>query len=77
MAATTGSLSTCRKTTTRGEKTFLGHTGNFSGEDIIDIVCAQPATARFIARHLYNFFVAEEPAGAGLVSNAAQRPGGY
>ncbi|MFQ6029077.1 MAG: DUF1800 family protein, partial [Dehalococcoidia bacterium] len=44
-----------------GEKTFLGHTGNFNGEDIIDIVCQQPATARFIARHLYNFFVADEP----------------
>ena len=43
------------------EKTFLGHTGNFDGEDIIDIVCAHPATARFIARHLYNFFVADEP----------------
>ena len=43
------------------EKTFLGHTGRFNGEDIIDIVCAQPATARFIARHLYNFFVADEP----------------
>ena len=44
-----------------GEKTFLGHTGNFNGEDIIEIVCQQPATARFIARHLYNFFVADEP----------------
>ena len=44
-----------------GEKTFLGHTGNFNGEDIIEIVCRQPATARFIARHLYNFFVADEP----------------
>tara|TARA_Y100000588_G_scaffold53298_1_gene50240 strand:+ start:731 stop:1213 length:483 start_codon:yes stop_codon:yes gene_type:complete len=44
-----------------GEKTFLGHTGNFNGEDIIDIICQQPATAEFIARHLYNFFVADEP----------------
>ena len=44
-----------------GEKTFLGHTGNFNGEDIIDIICQQPATAKFIARHLYNFFVADEP----------------
>ena len=43
-----------------GEKTFLGHTGRFNGEDIIDIICQQPATARFIARHLYNFFVADE-----------------
>ena len=43
-----------------GEKTFLGETGNFNGEDIIDIICQQPATAQFIARHLYNFFVADE-----------------
>ena len=44
-----------------GEKTFLGHTGNLDGNDIIDIVCSQPATANFVARHLYNFFVADEP----------------
>jgi len=44
-----------------GEKTFLGHTGNFNGEDIIDIIVQQPACHRFIARHLYNFFVADEP----------------
>lgn len=43
-----------------GEKTFLGVTGNLNGEDIIRIICDQPATARFIARHLYNFFVADE-----------------
>jgi uncharacterized protein (DUF1800 family) len=43
-----------------GEKTFLGETGNFNGEDIIDIVCQHPATATFVARHLYNFFVADE-----------------
>ena len=43
-----------------GEKTFLGHTGNFDGEDILDIIVKEPATARFICRHLYNFFVADE-----------------
>ena len=43
-----------------GEKTFLGQTGNFDGEDIIDIIVRQPATARFISRHLYNFFVEDE-----------------
>ena len=43
-----------------GEKTFLGRTGNFNGEDIIDIICEQPATARFISRHLYDYFVADE-----------------
>ena len=42
------------------EKTFLGHTGRFNGEDIIDIICQQPATTAFIVRHLYNFFVADE-----------------
>jgi hypothetical protein len=44
-----------------GVKTFLGRTGPFNGEDIIDIVVEQPATTKFIARHLYNFFVADEP----------------
>ena len=43
-----------------GEKTFMGHTGNLNGEDIIDIIVQQPATARFICRHLYNFFVADD-----------------
>ena len=42
------------------EKTFLGESGNFDGAEIIDIIVRQPATARFIARHLYNFFVADE-----------------
>ena len=42
------------------EKTFLGHTGNFDGEDIIDIILQQPACPRFISRHLCNFFVADE-----------------
>ena len=43
------------------EKTFLGQTGRWNGEDIIDIIVRQPATARFVSRHLYNFFVADEP----------------
>ena len=43
-----------------GEKTFLGHTGNLDGGDIIDIIATQEATARFVSRHLYNFFVADE-----------------
>ena len=44
-----------------GEKEFLGHTGQFDGDEIIDIICEQPAAAGFIARHLYTFFVADEP----------------
>ncbi|MBM3935102.1 MAG: DUF1800 domain-containing protein [SAR202 cluster bacterium] len=45
-----------------GEKAFLGHNGKFNGEDIVDIIVKQPATARFIARQMYAFFVADEPA---------------
>ena len=44
-----------------GEKEFLGEKGNFNGDDIVEIICKQPATAQFISRHLYNFFVADEP----------------
>ena len=42
-------------------KTFLGESGNFNGQDIVRIIARQPATARFVARHLYNYFVADEP----------------
>ena len=44
-----------------GDKTFLGRIGNFDGADILDIIVNEPATARFLARHLYRFFVADEP----------------
>ena len=43
-----------------GPKTFLGEEGDFNGEDAVRIICEQPATARFVSRHLYNFFVADE-----------------
>ena len=44
-----------------GPKTFLGQTGAFDGEDIIDIICRQPATAWFVAQKLYCFFVSDTP----------------
>ena len=43
------------------EKTFLGRTGNFNGEDIIDIITMHPASSWFIAKKLYNFFVSDTP----------------
>ena len=43
-----------------GEKTFLGETGTFDGEDVIDIIVRQPATAHFIAKRLYLFFVSDD-----------------
>lgn len=43
-----------------GEKTVLGKTGNFTGEDVIDILLAQDATAEFISNKIYRFFVRED-----------------
>jgi uncharacterized protein (DUF1800 family) len=42
------------------DKTFLGRKGNWNGEDIINMIVEQPATARFIARQLYNFVGADD-----------------
>jgi len=42
-----------------GQKTFLGKTGNFNGDDVIDIILEQRATANFIAKKIYRFFVNE------------------
>jgi uncharacterized protein (DUF1800 family) len=47
-----------------GEKVFLGQTGPLGGEEIIDIILAQPVTAEFVAAKLYRFFVREEIAPA-------------
>jgi uncharacterized protein (DUF1800 family) len=43
-----------------GEKTFLGETGRFNGEDIIEIIARQEFTARFISTRLFQFFAADE-----------------
>ena len=40
-----------------GKKTFLGKTGNFTGDDIIDILLDQKQTARFISKKMYRYFV--------------------
>jgi uncharacterized protein (DUF1800 family) len=43
-----------------GNKTFLGKTGNFDGDDVIDIILEQKATAKFITQKIYKFFVNDE-----------------
>lgn len=43
----------------QGDKTFLGKTGNFKGDDILNIILEQKATSRFIVAKLYRFFVNE------------------
>ncbi|MCB0719347.1 MAG: DUF1800 domain-containing protein [Bacteroidetes bacterium] len=46
-----------------GSKSFLGQTGNYGYDDVIDIVFTQRSTqiATFIARKLYAFFVSAVP----------------
>ncbi|MXV49615.1 DUF1800 family protein [Pedobacter sp. HMF7647] len=44
-----------------GVKTFFGKTGNFDGNDIINIILERPEAAQFITRKLYVFFVNDTP----------------
>jgi uncharacterized protein (DUF1800 family) len=44
-----------------GSKTFLGQTGNFGPDDIVDIITKQPASAQYIVRRLFRFFVYPDP----------------
>ncbi len=44
-----------------GLKTLFGHTGEWDGDDVIDLVLAQPACARHVARTLLEALVAPQP----------------
>ncbi len=44
-----------------GEKTVLGRTGRLDGDDVLDVLLAQPATARFISTKLWREFVSPDP----------------
>lgn len=44
-----------------GQKTFLGKTGNFNGDDILNIILEQKQTARYISQKIYRYFVNEQP----------------
>ncbi len=43
-----------------GMKTVLNKTGRFTGEQVIDILMAQPVTADYLAGKLYRYFVRED-----------------
>jgi uncharacterized protein (DUF1800 family) len=42
-----------------GSKTFLGKTGNFEGDDILNILLENNHTANYISKKLYRYFVNE------------------
>jgi len=44
-----------------GIKTFLGQTGPFTGDAVVDIIMQQPVTARFMARKFLRAFVYDDP----------------
>lgn len=44
-----------------GAKTVLGKTGNFDGEEVLDILLEQKQTALYITQKIYRFFVNEQP----------------
>ncbi len=44
-----------------GKKQFLGRTGAFGGEEILDILLEQDATPRFVAKKLFEFFAYRDP----------------
>ncbi len=61
-----------------GEKSFLGRTGDLGGEDIVDVLLAQPRTAEFIVGKLWREFIsdASDPAEVKRLA-AVFRDGGY
>jgi len=52
------------------DKTYLGQTGAWSGDDLVRIICEQSACASFIGRELFEYFVYEHPE-AGILDLAA------
>ncbi|MFD2872999.1 DUF1800 family protein [Mucilaginibacter ximonensis] len=44
-----------------GPKTFMGQTGNFTGDDIINIIFEKKQTAYFVSNKLYKYLVNETP----------------
>ncbi len=43
------------------KKSIFGRSGDFAGEDFVELILRQPATARFIAGKLFEFFTYENP----------------
>jgi uncharacterized protein (DUF1800 family) len=54
-----------------GEKTVLGRTGRFTGDDVLEILLAQPSAAEHVAGKLFRHFAHEAPAPAVVQGLAA------
>ena len=54
-----------------GSKTILGQTGNFNGDEVLDILLQQPATAEWITEKIWRDFISTDPDPATVKRNAA------
>lgn len=54
-----GNFNERKKLHDTGSKTFLGKTGDLTGDDVLNIILEQKATAQFITTKIYKFFVNE------------------
>ena len=54
-----------------GEKTILGQTGNWRGDDFVDLLLARPATTRRLAFRLCELFKGEEVVSPGQLESLA------
>jgi uncharacterized protein (DUF1800 family) len=55
-----------------GEKTVLGQTGPFEGDQVLDILLEQPETATFVTTKLWREFVSDTPDSARIAPIASQ-----
>jgi len=61
-----------------GDKVFLGKTAPLNGEDVIDIILAQPVTAEYVSAKIYRNFVRDEvPAAIRTDLGRSFRASGY
>lgn len=44
-----------------GEKTIFGNTGDWNGDQVVDMILQRPATSRFVAVKLFAFFAHDDP----------------
>lgn len=66
-----GEFTSVKKRHDRGVKTVLGRTGRLDGDDVIDVLLAHPACARYLATKLLTYFEGIEP-GSERVARYAQ-----
>ncbi len=55
------------------KKTIFSQHGNFNGDDVIDLILTQPATAEFIARKFWKVLVTEQPPSTHAIRTVANK----